>query len=303
MNKFVEMNTEFYSSDQQTLVNSPCNARWGAQSGVALAVVVWFIAGMSLLVAGIVSTASVDARMAQLHVSRAKVSAAGDGAIHLFLADLVTGKIPAATLQSLTAVEYRLGELVVSVKLVPAVGLIDLNMATHDDLSALFLIAGGVDQAQAKYLADNVVNWRRPATARSLTKSTRARFAEIEDLLRVEGVTRSVLDGVRDCVTAGGSSTGSTDVSLAPPEVLAVLQKSNPGKYGAAQSRRGRPAGGQAAGSRAAALGGGSLRADAEISYGGRTWRRRRWVEMAPDGLSLLRWRMIRTEAPRVVAG
>ena len=37
------------------------------QGGVALAIVVWFIAGMSLLVAGIVADARVDTRMAQLH--------------------------------------------------------------------------------------------------------------------------------------------------------------------------------------------------------------------------------------------
>lgn len=273
-----------------------------SQSGVALAIVVWFIAGMSLLVAGIVATASVDARMAQLHVSRAKVSAAGDGGIHLFLADLVAGNISPAVLQGFEAVPYRLGELEVRVKLVPAIGLIDLNMATHDDLAALFLVAGGIDQADARLLADNVVNWRRPAGARTLTNNARVRFVEIEDLLRVEGVTRSVFDSVRDYVAAGRSAAGSTDFSLAPPEVLAVLQKSNPGKYQTVQSRRSRSAGRQA-GSKTSALGGGVLRADADIRYGGRTWRRRRWVLMAPDGQSLLRWRMIRTEAPRVVAG
>ena len=34
------------------------------QSGVALAIVVWFIAGMTLLVSGIVSEAKIDTRMA-----------------------------------------------------------------------------------------------------------------------------------------------------------------------------------------------------------------------------------------------
>ena len=41
------------------------------QKGVALAIVVWFIAGMSLLVAGIVSHARVDTQMAQLHIAKA----------------------------------------------------------------------------------------------------------------------------------------------------------------------------------------------------------------------------------------
>ena len=63
------------------------------ERGVALAIVVWFIAGMSLLVAGIVSHARVDTQMAQLHVARAKAAAAGDGAIQLMMADLVTGAL------------------------------------------------------------------------------------------------------------------------------------------------------------------------------------------------------------------
>ena len=57
------------------------------QRGIALAIVVWFIAGMSILVAGIVAQASVDTRMAQVHVARAKTAAAGDGAIMLMMSE------------------------------------------------------------------------------------------------------------------------------------------------------------------------------------------------------------------------
>ena len=56
------------------------------QRGVALALVVWFIAGMSLMVGGIVSFARVDTRMTQVHLARAKTIAAGDGAIMLAMA-------------------------------------------------------------------------------------------------------------------------------------------------------------------------------------------------------------------------
>ena len=64
----------------------------GRQRGVALAVVMWFIAGMSLLVAGIVGHARVDLQLAQVHVARAKAVAAGDGAIRLALADHSIGR-------------------------------------------------------------------------------------------------------------------------------------------------------------------------------------------------------------------
>ena len=56
------------------------------QRGVALGVVVWFIAGMALLVSGIIAEARIDTRMAQIHYFRAQAAAAGDGAINLALA-------------------------------------------------------------------------------------------------------------------------------------------------------------------------------------------------------------------------
>ena len=44
---------------------------------VALGVVVWFIAGMALLVSGIIAEARIDTRMAQLHYFKAQAAAAG----------------------------------------------------------------------------------------------------------------------------------------------------------------------------------------------------------------------------------
>ena len=52
------------------------NKRWVGRSGVqqrgvALGIVVWFIAGMALLVSGIIAEARIDTRMAQIHYFRA----------------------------------------------------------------------------------------------------------------------------------------------------------------------------------------------------------------------------------------
>ena len=84
--------------------NCPKRLRSVREDGVALAIVVWFIAGMSLLVAGIISHVRVDTRMTQLHVARAHAASAGDGAIQLMLAGLVSrrrdeadGFLPVAT--------------------------------------------------------------------------------------------------------------------------------------------------------------------------------------------------------------
>lgn len=278
-----------------------CRPSRHSQRGVALAIVVWFIAGMSLLVAGIVSVASVDTRMTQLHVARAKVSAAGDGAVQLLLADLVSGRLPGRSHTGPEHTQYRLGDIEVAVNLVPTAGLIDLNSATPELLAALFTLAGGVDRVEAESLADNVVDWRRPASVPGGDSRVSSRFREVEDLLRVEGIGRTLLDGVREYVVAGNAARGGMDWSRAPPAVFAVLQEADERKYAAVARRRARlanavtnsPTGKNPGGS-------GAYRADAVVRYGDRTWLRRHWVVLESTGNSLLPWRILRTEAARV---
>jgi len=274
------------------------------QRGVALAIVVWFIAGMSLLVAGIVSHARVDTQMAQLHVARAKAAAAGDGAIQLMMADMATGKVPVPAAQGLPARVYRLGELEVAVNLVPATGLIDLNGASAKILAALFIIAGGLVEAEAQTVADNVVKWRSSSAKLSGRSTKTSRFAATEDLLRVDGVSRTLLDAVRDYIVAGAQSQRGTNWSLAPERVLAVIQRADPQKAEAVVKRRGRllqSAAESDAGNRSPVTGG-SYRLDAVVRYGDKAWLRRRWVARSmPASSSLLPWRMVRTEAPRVI--
>jgi hypothetical protein len=270
-----------------------------AQSGVALAIVVWFIAGMSLLVAGIVSHARVDTQMAQLHVARAKAVAAGDGAIQLMMADVVTGDVTVSAGQGLPSRAYRIGDLEVVVDLVPTAGLVDLNSASAKLLAALFVVAAQLDAAEAQTVANNVIKWRSSGT---VTRG-RARFATLEDLLRVEGIGRTLLDAVRDYVVAGAPTQRGTNWPLAPEMVWAVMQKMDPQKADAVLRSRDRAAGSGEEGKRKAgsSFAGGSYRLDAVVHYGDKAWLRRRWVSMTTVRSSLLPWRMVRTEAPRVV--
>ena len=274
-----------------------------SQSGVALAIVLWFVAGMSLLVAGIVSQASVDTRMAQLHAARARVAAAGDGATQLFMLDSLARRGADARSSAANAGRYRLGDLDVTVSLVPTSGLIDLNSAPAPVLVALFDVAAGLAPADAQYIADNVVNWRTPKASRGIQQRGGAKFTEIEDLLRVEGVGRTLLDGVRDYVAAGSAIAGGTDWSLAPAAVLAVLEKSDAQRFDSVSRRREKMAQraesspGQAPGVAA----GGSYRMDAVLRYGDRAWLRRSWLVQESGSQSLLPWRVLRSEAPRVI--
>ncbi len=259
------------------------------QRGVALAIVVWFIAGMSLLVAGIVAQARVDTQMAQIHVARAKTVAAGDGAIQLMMVDVMTNATGMG--EGLTG-NYRVGDIEVNVVMVPATGLIDINRASADVLSALFLLAGGLGEEQARLLARTVVQSRTAGRARG--GAAGVKLNAIEDLLRVPGSSRTLLDSVRDFIVAGKSGQGAVNWSLAPEALLKVLAKANPAQAETIRARRGSAA---ASYPRPA----GNYRADAIVRYGDKIWLRRRWIAIETSPSTALPWRITRTEPPRVL--
>ena len=280
---------------------SPVDISRCRQRGMALAIVVWFIAGMSVLVAGIVSHVRVDTRMTQLHVAKAKAAAAGDGAIHLIMSDLFAGRLSQQN-GVISSGVYKLGSLVVEVKLVPAAGLVDINSAPAELLSGLFKVAGGLEVTQANTVADNMVKWRSGVSTGNARNRPR-RFVALEDLLRIEGVNRRLLDSVRDYVVAGEPRQRGSNWSVAPEAVLDVLRESNPQQAESALRQRqrlmeARNTSGSPAGS---PVGSGIVRADAIVRYGDQSWLRRRWVIRSPGAGSSLPWSTQRTEAVRVV--
>lgn len=256
------------------------------QTGVALAIVVWFIAGMSLLVAGIVSRATVDTRLAQAHLARAQAEAAGDGAIKLLLADLLEGRLQGTG--GIPAGSYRLGDLTVRVLAMPAAALVDINLASVPQLARLFRRYAGAGDGEAAALAANVVEWRRSGGQQPPRP---VRFDVVEDLLQVEGMTRTRLDALRHMVTARGGNARAPRLDWlaahAPPSVVA----------------RGLPGGDGMGRQGAASRGGGAYRVDALVELGGRYWLRRRWIDTGAGSGSSLPWSARRIEPARVVGG
>tara|TARA_R100001509_G_scaffold151295_2_gene110687 strand:+ start:487 stop:1293 length:807 start_codon:yes stop_codon:yes gene_type:complete len=240
------------------------------QRGVALAMVVWFIAAMSVLVMGTVYESRTDVRLAQVHLGRAKAIAAGDGATRLHLAALIErrrgqgnnpGGMPLAA-------DYRQGDTAVRVSVVPAGILVDVFAGPAEAIAGVLADGAGLAAADAQKLADNVVKWRAalPGGGRF------ARRMEVqEDLLRIPGFDRALLDAIRDDIRAmpGGRTApvGSRDVDLQSLLASETL-----------------------------------LRVDALVDYNGRQWLRRHWVSLQGGGAgSVLPWQVLRTEPPRVV--
>lgn len=259
-----------------------------AQRGVALALVLWFVAAMSVLVGAMVMQARTDAQLAQVHINEARAAAAGDGAIRLLLAQR-HGAV-AATLPSWGG-SYRVGNLAVSVAALPARLLVDANRASAPLLARVLTLAGATPAPQA--LANAIVQWRPPAP---FPGQPRRRFATLEDLLQVEGFSRTSWEAVRDYLSARREVSALVDDDRRARRLLGLLQAMAP----VARARQSQllPALADDA------VPGGRrevLRVDALLRLDGRLWLRRCWVDSGTAGPDLP-WEALRREPVRVIA-
>lgn len=258
------------------------------QRGVALAIVVWFVAGMSLLVAGIVLSSRTDVRMAQMHAAKAKANAAGDGGVNLLMADVFEGRFTARSGAILPRGRYQMGDVEVAVVAVPVDWLVDLNAAPAALITRVLRFSQAVEPDRAEELAAAVVQWR---SARSASGRVQ-RFQAEEDLLGVTGVNRTTLDNLRDYIATPGLSGGLSQPGQRALRIMQSVRSLSPdNRNGAADAPDAAPS--------ARASG---YRVDALVEAGGRRWLRRRWVRNT-GSQSGLPWSIVRTEPARVVSG
>lgn len=200
------------------------------QRGVALAFLLWMLAGLSLLVAGVVSLSLSDVRATGLQLDQARAEAAATGAAHLALRDMRTAQAQGgANAGAVFTRQYRLGEAAVTVRALPIAGFVGLNQAPAGLLQALFQYAGGLSAGAAEALAREVLErrvaqWELDAAAGGFgANEMPAPIMVVEDLLRVPGMTRSVYDRVRYAVHADAAGGPGVDPLAAQAAVLQAL--------------------------------------------------------------------------------
>lgn len=290
------------------------------QSGVALAILVWFLAAMSILVAGIVYQARMDIKLAQLHIGQAEAQAAGDGAINLALAELMTQEEASEFGQrGIHNSKFSFNNVQVSVRIVPVTGLVNLNLATEALLAVLFTVGEEMDEGRGQQLAASVVEWRSSMAddvaedsgenQTPISSSIQGRFDAIENLLLVDGVSRDVFDHVKDLVCVDRQGQAGVDWLSAPVAVLTMFASGNEDvAQGVARSRVLDPSG-----VAPSAVGLNMLfqeeqslprfRVDATVQIEETSYRRRRWVDRSKMGADSLPWRYFRTEPITVLSG
>lgn len=282
-----------------------------------LVAVMWAVAALALLAGALASTAKSELGSLAYLRGAAMAEATGDSAIAAAVLALKTATEP---VKGIAETSIDVDGMQVQVRLVPVSGLIDLNKASEELLTALFATGGGVSPDDALVLARRVLDWRDPDNAAqelgaedeayiaagTLARPRNDKFMVPEDLMQVLGMSYDVFERVRPYITVDSGLAG-VDPSAAPPEVLAVLAGGNQelGQSLAAAFAAGDPTVDQTGlDPKFVARGGRTQvrRAEARVPVGdGRTMTRTWWVD--PNGAAAgAPWRVLRREPARVDA-
>jgi general secretion pathway protein K len=171
------------------------------QRGVAIFLVLWFLAPLALLGAHLTSMARSEARTAHNLLSAAQLQALADAGVALAIENLYEssgGKQFSATGQTR---RVTISNAEVTVRLVEESARINPNLARPQLLSCLFA-AVGLDTARSDALAQAIGAAIHPPGSRDAPPADNpAALPSIDDLLTIDGMTAGILTKIRPFIT------------------------------------------------------------------------------------------------------
>lgn len=275
-----------------------------AQSGVALAVMLWLLAALSLMAAGIVLMARVDVQLAQIQVRTSQAAALGDGAVRLLMRTRVQLQNERqVSPRGIFRAKYLLAERQVNVRAVPLTGLFDINQLSRPLWQELLQYGAGLDETAASALAENMIAWQNlPVVDANAAPQRYGRFEVIEDLLLVRGMTRELLERIRPMIHAYQGTAG-IDLASAPTAVLHVLARGDDALVERFEEERASSPNGSWDGypglspEYLLATSSSWYRVDARVlQLDGSVLQRSRWVQADTSDRDKLPWRLLRAE-------
>ena len=213
-----------------------------ASSGIALVMVLWLLALLSVIAGSLVYSSRTELGIATNLVARAQAEAFADAGVHKAIQQLST---PVASdpdrWRGNGAVHlWQLGDAMLRITIIDEAGKVDLNQAPLPLLRAL-LVGHGVEEQEAEALAAAVVDWRDPdelvtpngAEAAEYAAAGRdygpanGQFTTIEELSQVLGVSDELYRRLEPALTVYSQRPG-IDSTVAPRGVLLGMPGATP---------------------------------------------------------------------------
>ena len=215
-----------------------------SQRGVALAVVVWMLAALSVLVAALASMSREEMSAVNNKVVSAKAFYLGKGVARLAMRDRALSLMAEAQAFSASdansnpgpySTTYQFDDATVAATVFPAAGFMSIATAESDAWVQFLTAVGGMDSSIARDVVSKMdehfegsvgngsVIAPDTSTFGGMIRSYQGGGGQssvfyVENLLAVEGMTREVYDRVRRSV-APFRGAGAPNVALAPPEL------------------------------------------------------------------------------------
>ena len=214
------------------------------ERGVAMVLVMWLVAAMSITVGGALALAREEIGLASSRLGEAQAFALGKGIARLAVMDRAraqtavdeNGDPDPAGLPRLFMSQYEIDDLTVSATVYPASGFVSVAESDPAVWQQLLSGVGGMDNVAAGTLAEQIVNSELEMTASAgsgpagsfqfYSRYRRAQSAVyVEQLLGIEGMNRAVYDRIRPSISPFNVGSG-VDPAVAPPEMLAAFEAS-----------------------------------------------------------------------------
>ena len=210
------------------------------QRGIALISVLWTLALLSLIAAGVSATTRNDVRLSANLAASAQARSAAAGGVHWALYELMARKGASGWQADGTVHELNLGAAVVRVAILDEAGKIDLNAAPATLLDGLLRSTGLPDDVSRR-VVDAILDWRDPdsdvrphgaenAEYRLAGKpygAKNAPFDSVDELSLVLGVPPELYRTVRPALTVFSRQAG-VNPAAASREVLLAIAGGDP---------------------------------------------------------------------------
>jgi len=188
---------------------------------MALVMVLWTVAALSIAVTGVLWLARGEVRQAGAQRERAAQMALGRAAMTQALQELVATGHGSLDRPWTSTVVFEANEI--NVLAVPLNGHVDINRAPQPLLASLLEYGAGFSDAAAQAGAQSIVDRR----STPLSQGTPALFDAIEDLLQLPSIDYGAYARLAPLVTVDSGGSGQVNAYAAPRAVLMVLAHGN----------------------------------------------------------------------------
>jgi len=188
--------------------------------GMALIVVLWMVAALSIITGSLLTSVKREIGVATQAKQVIVAGGIAEGAIRRILLELIAQGKP---LDRLIKATEPFPGYPVSAEVRPLNGLIDINNAPEALLSAMFQYHAGMDVEASNRTARAVIDARSRKDAFGQPEG----FDAVEDLLRIPNIAYDLYARIRSLLSTNLRGGGRVNPQAAPPEVLAVLTHGN----------------------------------------------------------------------------